>query len=536
MRVPRLFLKLTSLLLIGLLVSVFVSACHEDSPVPEEEVEGEIDIRLCDSLRITVEQIVNRYVGDLLYKADDGAYYYVTEPDSLHVDVFSSEISDSTFTFEAYNDFELPLFSFSDPGAISITEPYDVYWSNQEMAYALKGIRFPPEITQFMDMYLENTYLSVTVSLPSERILSGTLCADLALVDGTEYPFPGLLFQDMVFSEETGYSCVKDFPVGLLDATRLPAYDASSAAFLGNSSVTFMATIQSSDLVISQDVSFIIHFELKHPCIQSIVGNYEFPERPVHYAFSTAPIPDLLQKLDAYLDFQQPRITLEMRSNLNTPYLADVRMSAWKGGKALPDDLAFSLFIPSSIYQHFISSEKSVIGQGLHNYQSFDVDVKLTRVLGPVPDSVICDLRLYATRKNGCVYRDENAWLDIKPSVYIPIAFGDAFSMTFREMTGSLLTLHETLPVVDGTVENRTPVTGGFSVILIDRMGDTVASTEEIEFGRNVKKEVKLAFSLQEGRALKDAIRAVIIWRAHGYNHYGLRASDYVEYRLTLHS
>ena len=254
MHVSRRFLKQTGLLLIGLLISVFVSACHEDPPVPEEEVEEKIDIPLCDSLRITVEQIVNRYMGDLLYKADDGAYYYVTEPDSLHVDVYSIQIPDSTFTFEAYNDIELPLFSFSDQGAAAVSEPYDVYWSNQEMAYAIQGIRFPPEITRFMDIYLEDTYLSVTVSLPRDRILSGTLRADLALVNGTEYPFPGLLFQDMVFSEETGYSCVKEFPVGLLDVTRLPAYDASSATFLGNSRITFCATVQSSDLVISQDV------------------------------------------------------------------------------------------------------------------------------------------------------------------------------------------------------------------------------------------------------------------------------------------
>lgn len=534
MHVSRRFLKQTGLLLIGLLISVFVSACHEDPPVPEEEVEEKIDIPLCDSLRITVEQIVNRYVGDLLYKADDGAYYYVTEPDSLHLDVYSIQIPDSTFTFEAYNDIELPLFSFSDQEAAAVSEPYDVYWSNQEMAYAIQGIRFPPEITQFMDIYLEDTYLSVTVSLPRDRILSGTLRADLALVDGTEYPFPGLLFQDMVFSEETGYSCVKEFPVGLLDVTRLPAYDASSATFLGNSRITFWATVQSSDLVISQDVGFLVHFELVHPCIQSVSALFEFPEQRVHYAYSTAPIPDLLQKLDAYLDFQKPQISLEMRSNLNTPYLAHVQMSAWKGGAALPGDLDFSLFIPYSVYQRFISSQKSVIGPG--NRQAFDVDVKLTSVLGPVPDSVICDLRLYATQKGGIVYRGEPAWLDIKPSVYIPIAFDDAFSMTFREMIGSLLTLHETMPVVEGTVENRTPITGGFSVILIDRMGDTVASTETIEFGRNAKKEVKLEFSLQEGRSLKEAIRAVIVWHAHSRNHYALRATDYVEYSLNLHT
>ena len=114
-------------MLIGLGVSALVSACHENPPVPDEEVEEKIDIPLCDSLRITVEQIVNRYVGDLRYKADDGAYYYVTEPDSLHVDVYSIQIPDSTFTFEAYNDIELPLFSVSDQDASSVSEPYDIY-------------------------------------------------------------------------------------------------------------------------------------------------------------------------------------------------------------------------------------------------------------------------------------------------------------------------------------------------------------------------------------------------------------------------
>ena len=537
MRVPRFFQKLASLLLIGLLVSAFVSACHEDPPVPEGEVEEEIDIRLCDSLRITVEQIVNRYVGDLLYKADDGAYYYVTEPDSLHIDFPSVRMPDSTFTFEVYNDVSLPLFAFSDQEDAFLSEPVYLRWPYQPMKYAIRGIRLPPEINPLCDIYLADAYLSVTVSLPRDRILSGSLSADMALTDGLEFPFPNLLFQDMVFSEETDYSCVKEFPVSYLALTRLPGYDASESTFRGDAGIAFEAEIKSSDLVINGDVCFIVHFELKNPCIRSISGEMEFPEQTAHYVFSTAPIPDLLQKLDAYLDFQQPRITLEMRSNLNENYLASVRMSAWKGGKLLPEDLNFTLYIPYSIYQYFISSQQGAIKKKPYANHPYDVVVDLTRVLGPVPDSVICDFRLYPTRGKGWTYLYyENNWLDIKPSVSIPIAFDDEFSMTFREMTGSLLTLHETLPVVEGTVENRTPVTAGFSVILIDRMGDTVASTEEIEFGRNVKKEVKLAFSLQEGRTLKDAIRAVIVWHAHSRNHYDLRATDYVEYNLTLHT
>lgn len=538
--VPRF---LARLFLTGLAWLSMAASCQEIPPEPDPDdpvvpVEEDYEFKLCDSLRVTVEQVMSRTFGDLLDKAADGAYYYNVQPDPVHVEFTPVVIPDTLFSSVIHGDLDLPLFAFEGDGKIRIREPLQKHWTDHKLAVDYVNLQLPREMTLLQDLYLSNTYLRVTVSLPEEKIQSGSLSAAFIVgQDGWGIPQDGFLepfFRELVLNRDNGYTQEQLF--GVNNLINLSPYDAEACTIEDEVTLSPFIEITSANLVIKEDVGLHVTFELLDPCIRSVVGYFEFPEQTFRCAFPTKPVPELLAGHEAFLDFQNPKITVDLASNLGRYYRAESYLSGWKDGAGVSDSLRFSFRVPLAKQPSSIATNSFVIGQGLSSLQSEDFNLALTKVLGPVPDSVVCDMHFVQTEAQGYIYPDAVYWMDITPSVHIPIAFGEDFTMTFRETTGAMLFLKDKAPILSGTVENRTPVMGDFSVVLIDKAGETVATTAVSELVRNAKKTVDLPFTLQEGKSFKDAIRAVIVWRAHWYNHYGLRASDYVEYRLTLHS
>jgi hypothetical protein len=282
-------------------------------------------------------------------------------------------------------------------------------------------------------------------------------------------------------------------------------------------------------------------------------GTIDYKLDPISQSVVIEGIPDFMKSDDVSLDFYNPHIDIQLKSNAGLSMTCDVEALPFSGKEpSLDNKLEFSLWMDKSpLPDHFVTTSFwiSELQEGIKEGYNF-IQSPVGNIIKKIPDSIQMNVEA-STKTNEQHILDFNAQygIDMKYELNVPFSFGESLAIQFKDTVANIpsalsgLIKKGSIGLV-GEVESLVPVTLELSVSAMDANNQIInAVTSTVQkispCTSNTKPEItplKLTIS-SSSKDIPDISSLILVFRITSGTVPGLQINDnsYVSAVLKAH-
>lgn len=239
------------------------------------------------------------------------------------------------------------------------------------------------------------------------------------------------------------------------------------------------------DKLSGEDVSLKFAASLSDINVLKIVGKVDYSMGDINESISLADVPDLFRNDDFCLDIDNPRIVLDITSNIGIPLVGTLSLTPYKNGAIVQDaNMEMELALPYSESSDKVKTTTVWIAANNSGApaDAHFIEARLSNLIKALPDSIVVSISGGTdVTKPIVVETTADYILDMKYKLEIPIAFGEDMRFVLSDEIdvteagiGDILKMGEIQLV--GWIENALPLNFNISIELLDGDGNVLAT------------------------------------------------------------
>jgi len=548
-------------------VLTFLSACVDhsydfDRADKSVTLGGEdLAVPLGSTRRLKLGDLVDKYFGNLFVAREDGTYlaHYDADP----VDFVFSGLKDYDGSRPFRNYCNLPIstsfslynlpnsgvdFDAAGKADLSGLLPSRINLGTRSKGTTFSIPRMPEQLLGLEAITLtESSRVKVTFSIPdcvlTEGTVTPTVSVDLSQFFRSKEAPDGIVTVSVDLNRQNNYSSTIYIPLYQLlvdpecfDAEKHVLTMDVRIGFSGSVAISGPGTTRTRYQEAAKKNQLQVTAELLDLSCESIRGRYDYTitELKTHVDLRdlTAEVLDKIGDREAVFDFDDPEIILDIESNISTPTYALVHLIARKDGQVIGRMDSIAVPFPVSSAGETLTDQ---IRLAKTARSEKDMVLDFTGLIRLLPDEIDVDIHGYTYHdKIGEIRVGEVYEAHVIPHVNIPIAFGPALQLTFRDT----LTLPEELGAflagnpltLSGEITNTLPLDLTLGMSFTDETGSEVLEPVSETIAGSGTSSVTIPLRpLDTGKAA-GLSKALVSFRISGTeDNRAVRADDYVQ-------
>ena len=513
-----------------------------------------------------VGELVSDRFGSLFELQDDGSYvaHYTASPVEF---IFAGlKDYDGARPFRKYCNFPISTafslfnipassvrFDEDDEADLTGVLPAQISLGKKSKGQALSIPRMPDQLLGLESITLTgDSQVQVTFAIPNCLLTEGTVTStvhvDLSQFFESDDCVDGILTVVVELTPQNGYRKTVNIPLHKLvfdpddyDEKTHTLNMEARIGFSGSVEVTGAKTTRSRYQSAGPVNQLEVTAELLNLTCESIEGRYNYKiselQTRVDLSNLTGEVLDRLGDKDAVFDFDDPEILLDVESNISVPTYALVRLTALKKRKIVAE--MDSIIVPLPIARPG-ETLNTVIRLAKTAHSDDDVILDFTDLVKIAPDEIVVNIDGYTfPDKTGEVRVGVVYQAFVTPRVNIPLAFGPALQLTFRDTLslpdtfGKLL--RDNKLTLLGEMTNTLPLQLDFGMVMTDDAFNPLLEpvTETVAGGGTSSLSIPL--SALPGANTGNLTRALVTFKVSGtQDNRTVKADDYVQAKLRV--
>ncbi len=493
---------------------------------------------LPEDIKLPIEKLVLKPV-----KADDGKYYAKGRVDvgggvSMASGLMSRAQVESLSNSEHHVSVKANI-----PELVPETLDLDSFETSirQEVEVELISAEdLPDEVVSLGLVELDNTKINISLKAPELRELGSSLVFELAVdmpemikVSGAEFDENGNVMLSGKL-DQNGVIKVPSINVDALDLTGRDLKDGVSGMIVIDGSIKLSDASLDVDKWLSKELAVDFDAEIRNIDIAKLTGRVDYHVDPVRETVDLGDVADLLGDLgaEANLDFHRANLTLEVKTNMNIPVIADMKLIPYYNGKADENEAVTASMA--------LNASSSVDKEEVTRY-TFE-DEAILGLLKNIPEKLEIKLDAYTDAEKDCVLEpNEDYTLKADYLFELPLAFGEEFEITYRDtipnipaIVGSLLAKGNQVKLT-GEIENALPLGLDLQVNFLDSRGNVVPAadgccTQIINScgldAAATKTPLDIMVAVKDGAAASDITALELVFNADSGDAVGVAVTD----------
>lgn len=242
------------------------------------------------------------------------------------------------------------------------------------------------------------------------------------------------------------------------------------------------------DKLSAEEVGLNLSASIPDIKVSKLEGKVDYPVDNTREAVALTDLPDFLRSDDVCLDIDNPRIEMEITTNIGVPITGVLNMVPYKNGLELENSsVEFALDLPyTKTSEETITTTFWVAGKnsGVPADVKF-VEANLANIIKAVPDSIIISLAGGTDpTKTSIIETTADYTLDLNYNFVVPLSFGEDMKFAMSDTMdvsdagiGGVLKMGEIQLV--GWIHNSLPLNFDLSIDLLDS-NDQIMETEPV--------------------------------------------------------
>ena len=222
--------------------------------------------------------------------------------------------------------------------------------------------------------------------------------------------------------------------------------------------------------------------------VLKIEGKVDYAMDEINESVSLTDLPDFLRSDDVCLDIDNPRIVLDITTNMGIPIVGTLNLTPYKNGVIVQDaNMELDLSLPYSESSDKMITKTLWIAANNSGApaEAMFIEAQLSNLIKAIPDSIVISISGGTdVTKSVIVETTADYVLDLKYNFEIPLAFGEDMKFVMSDVIdvteagiGNILKMGEIQLV--GWVENALPLNFNISIQMLDA-DDNVLATEPV--------------------------------------------------------
>ena len=239
------------------------------------------------------------------------------------------------------------------------------------------------------------------------------------------------------------------------------------------------------DELSAEEVSLNLAASLSDIKVLKIAGKVDYSMGDINESISLEDVPELFKNDDFCLDIDNPRIVLDITSNIGLPIIGTLSLTPYKNGAIVQNaNMEVDLALPYSESSDKVKTTTVWIAannSGAPADAQF-IEARLSNLIKALPDSIVVSISGGTdVTKPVVVETTADYILDLKYKLEIPMAFGEDMRFALSDEIdvtevgiGDILKMGEIHLV--GWIENALPLNFNVSIELLDGDGNVLAT------------------------------------------------------------
>ena len=239
------------------------------------------------------------------------------------------------------------------------------------------------------------------------------------------------------------------------------------------------------DELSAEEVSLNLAASLSDIKVLKIAGKVDYSMGDINESISLEDVPELFKNDDFCLDIDNPRIILDITSNIGLPIVGTLSLTPYKDGAIVQNaNMEVDLALPYSESSDKVKTTTVWIAannSGAPADAQF-IEARLSNLIKALPDSIVVSISGGTdVTKPVVVETTADYILDLKYKLEIPMAFGEDMRFVLSDEIdvteagiGDILKMGEIHLV--GWIENALPLNFNVSIELLDGDGNVLAT------------------------------------------------------------
>jgi hypothetical protein len=219
--------------------------------------------------------------------------------------------------------------------------------------------------------------------------------------------------------------------------------------------------------------------------VLKLEGKVDYLIDDINESLSLTDLPDFLTSDDVCLDIANPRIVLDVTTNMGIPIVGTLNLTPYKNGAIVQDvNMEIDLSLPYSESSDKMVTKTLWIAANNNGApaDAIFVEAKLSNLIKAIPDSIVISISGGTDAAKSVVMETTADYVfDLKYMLEIPLAFGDDMRFVLSDVIdvteagiGNILKMGEIQLV--GWVDNALPLNFNVSIEMLDGDGNVLAT------------------------------------------------------------
>ena len=301
-----------------------------------------------------------------------------------------------------------------------------------------------------------------------------------------------------------------------------------------------------------KEVNLDIAASISDITVLKLEGKVDYSIDEVNESISLTDLPDFLRSDDICLDIENPRIVLDVITNMGIPIVGTLSLTPYKNGAIVQDaNMEIDLSLPYSESSDKMVTKTLWIAANNNGApaDAIFVEAKLSNLIKAIPDSIAISISGGTDPAKSIVVETTADYvLDLKYMLEIPLAFGEDLRFVLSDVIdvteagiGNILKMGEIQLV--GWVDNALPLNFNVSIEMLDA-DDNVLATEPVsqsiaackKDGSATQSPLNLKIAAKNGTDMTKLAKLKVEFEITSKNVSGvpIRSESYIQAKLGL--
>jgi len=238
----------------------------------------------------------------------------------------------------------------------------------------------------------------------------------------------------------------------------------------------------------SEEVKLALSASISDIKVLKLEGKVDYKIDDITESITLSDLPDFLRSDDVCLDIDNPRIVLDVTTNVGIPIVGTLNLVSYKGGVVIPGaDIVVDLDLPFTESADKVTTTTLWIA-GDNSEAPADVqfvEANLANIIKAVPDSIVISVAGGTDPATTSVVETTADYiLDLKYELVVPLAFGEDMKFALSDTIdvseaglGNILKMGDIQLI--GEITNTFPLNFEISALLLDS-DDQILDTEPV--------------------------------------------------------
>ena len=397
--------------------------------------------------------------------------------------VYGSELDDLVSSGIALS-INIPAMSAAE---VSVSE-YSFGVSEEESFVLLSAKDLPKELVEISNVEIDETMLKVAIAaenLPDfgeESSINVDVLVTLPdIIVPNEIALKGE-FKNGKFSQEIE---IEDLDLSGIDFSE--GKDLEAEVIISGGVYVTNPTIDMEELS-SEDIKLDLSASISDIKVLKLEGKVDYKIDDITESVTLSDLPDFLRSDDVCLDIDNPRIVLDVTTNVGIPIVGTLNLVSYKGGVVIPGaDIEVDLDLPFTESADKVTTTTLWIA-GDNSGAPADVqfvEANLANIIKAVLDSIVISVAGGTDPATTSVVETTADYiLDLKYELVVPLAFGEDMKFALSDTIdvseagiGNILKMGDIQLI--GEITNTFPLNFEISALLLDS-DDQILDTEPV--------------------------------------------------------